>query len=172
MVRKRVKAIPTYKNKSKSPVSFHLNLFQLEEGKFRRVIVTFTADEEKRLPFALPYYAEKGLVVIDEENPALPDPIIFANILEYPEGVSREFMIRPCDRYFVQIIAQVGKVSARFGRHGTPFVIDADQPVRAMFEKKIDWESAPLLIIEGADGGGTCTLHVEAVQAGEMGGVR
>ena len=162
--------MPTYKNISKQTVPFFLRLNQ-NDGEFRRVTITFAPGEEKMLPFALPNHAERGLEITDHDFPPLPDPIIFNNTLEYREGFSREFDIRPCDRYLVQVIAQSGRVSFRFGASGTPIILDAGLPYKTKFGKKVDWESAPLLIIEGLSENATCTLHVEELSAGELEGV-
>ena len=160
--------MPTYRNMTGRPVSFNNLKIYEDGGDVRRMIVTFAPLEEKALHFALPRYAEKGLELVDEDFPPLYGPIIFDNTLDYPEGVSREFAIRPCDRYFVQVIVQTGKVRMKFGRNGTPVVLDASLPVRTKFWENVDWESAPLLIIEGVEGGGNCTLHVNVAQSKGM----
>jgi len=162
--------MPTYKNPTKTQVSFDLRLYQ-NNGIFRRGTLTIWPGEERPLHFALPFYAEKGLVLVNPYYPPLPDPVIINNELEYRNGVSREFQIRPCDRYLVQIITQSGRVKCRFGPYGTAFELDADSPKRFMFIKKVSWENAPMLIIEGIGETSTCSLHVEELQAGELGGV-
>jgi hypothetical protein len=134
--------------------------------------VDFRAGEERRVSFALPRYAEKGLTLIDANYPPLPDPIIFDSVLLYDENVTREFAIRPCDKYLVQLIAQAGKISYRFGENGIAAVLDANLPIQCTFSKQVDWESAPLLIVNGLEDGSRVSLHVEELQAGEqVGGI-
>jgi hypothetical protein len=158
--------MPTYRNTLIRPVTFEVKLYG-SDGQIRRYLVDFRAGEERKLPFALPNHAAKGVAVVDTAYPPLSDPIIFDNTLPYDAGVMREFAVRPCDKYLVQLIVQTGKITYQFGHTGVPASLDADLPTQTSFAKQVDWESAPLLVVKGAADGSSVSLHIEELQAGE-----
>jgi hypothetical protein len=147
---------------------FLLRLYR-GDGDYRRIVVDFRPGEERALDYALPNYAANGIVLVDANYPPLPDPLLHDSVMDYAAGVVREFPVRVCDRYFVQLIAQTGKVSYKFGANGTVGTLDASLPQRCMIEKKVDWEAAPVFYVIGVTGGGSASLHIEALGAGEMG---
>jgi hypothetical protein len=159
--------MPTYKNTTPHPVSFLIKLYG-NDGNVGKFLVDFRAGEERQLSYALPRYAEKGITLIDANYPPLSDPLIFDSALLYDAGVIREFAIRPCDKYLVQLIVQTGKITYQFGYGGVPAMLDATLPVQSSFSKQVDWESAPLLVVKGVTDGSVVSLHVEEVQAGEF----
>jgi hypothetical protein len=155
--------MPTYKNVTNHVVTFIVKLYG-NDGETRRILVDLGVGEEKKLNFALPYASERGIATTSE-YPPLPDPIIFDNALRYDEGMTREFAVRPCDKYMVQISVQEGEISYRFGNTGVPGILNASR--QFMFEKRVDWESAPLIVLQGTVNDTLASLHVEEVQSGE-----
>lgn len=151
--------MPTFKNETTHYID-HEALIQTPSGEPKKILVRFKPNEERGLPFWLPYQ-KLGLTLINENYPVVPNTILISGNFNFNEGTERKFNIEPCDTYVVNIIVQQGKVKMYTGNSSVGVEIAENIDVPYHYKATFDWEYAPYLRIIGVEADTVATIHAE-----------
>ena len=139
--------MPTFKNETKHYIDYERN------GK----LVRFEPDEERGLPFWLPYN-KLGLTLINSEYPVVKNKILISGEFDFNKDMERLFNIEECDKYTVKIDVAKGKCSVYPGN------LASGTEIKAGYSHKIEiaWEIAPYLKVIGLEDGTVVEIYAEA----------
>jgi len=151
--------MPTFRNDTKRWIDCWPTI-QTGTGPMR-ILVRFEPDEERKLKFWLPW-REKGLTLVDANEPPVPPVTLSSGTYDFEPGMSREFQIPPCDRYIVDLIVQSGRVKLYAGDDPAGADIVKNELVPYRYRAIYDWERAPRLRVVGMEENTRVTLHAEA----------
>ena len=151
--------MPTFKNNTSRYID-HSAFIQTPEGESRRILVRFAPDEERELPFWLPYQ-KLGLTLISADYPVVPNTILISGTFDFDEDMERKFDIESCDTYIVNIIVQSGRVVMYTGNSNIGVEVAEDAEVPYHYKATLDWEFAPYLRFVGKKDGTKVTIHAE-----------
>jgi len=146
--------MPTFKNET----SHYIDYEQETGGK--KNMLRFKPDEERALPFWLPYQ-QLGLTLISADYPAVPNTVLISGNFNFDEGTERKFNIEPCDDYALSIIVQSGKIALYHGNSPVSVEVAENIDVPYHYRAKLEWEYAPYLRVVGLENGTTATIHAE-----------
>jgi len=151
--------MPTFRNDTDRWVDCWTTLWWPEGA--HKVLVRFKPHEQRALKFWLPWQ-DKGLTLIDAENPEVPKMTLTSGTYEFSEGMEREFQIPPCDKYVVDLIVHNGSVKLYAGNDRAGTVVVKNDIVPFSYRGFFDWEQAPRLRVVGTEPDTRATLHAEA----------
>ena len=146
--------MPTFKNNTERWKDV---ILRVDGGE---LLIRFAPGEEKELTFWVPYQ-EKGLTLVDADNPKVPETILVSGTFDFDAGMERRFSVPPCDKYIVNVIVQTGSVKLYPGNAnaGAELVQATDTPFR--YKAVYQWDYAPYLRVAGVEAGTRATIHAE-----------
>ena len=153
--------MPTFRNDTESWIDHEATL-QTPDGP-KRVLVRFMPGETRELKFWLPW-REKGLTLVDADNPPVPKVTLTSGTYDFTPGMTREFQIPPCETYALDIIVQSGRVKLYTGSDTAGADIVKNDIVPFRYRAIYDWERAPKLRVVGMEEDTRATVHAEAGQ--------
>ena len=140
--------MPTFKNETTHYIDY-------EQGAgAKRILLRFKPDEERALPFWLPYQ-KLGLTLVNADYPAVPNSILISGNFNFDKGTERRFNIEPCDSYIVNINIQKGKIGMYPGNSGMCVEISDN------YKATLSWDYTPYIKIVGLENTTTATIHAE-----------
>ena len=151
--------MPTFKNETTRYID-HEALIQSPSGEPKKILVRFKPNEERGLPFWLPYQ-KLGLTLVNADYPAVPNTILISGNFNFDEGTERKFNIEPCDTYVVNVIVQKGRVVMYPGNSAVCVEIAENTEVPYHYKATLDWEYSPFLRLIGKENGTVVTVHAE-----------
>ncbi|MBQ9526903.1 MAG: hypothetical protein IJR68_04765 [Fretibacterium sp.] len=162
--------MPTFRNDTQRMID-HECLIQSPTERPRKILIRFAPGETKKLTFWIPYQ-EKGLTLVDANDPKVPNTILVSGTFDFAPGVERRFNLERCDTYNINIIVQKGRLMLfpASANVGVEIAQEADIPYhyRAVF----DWEHAPYIRVSGLDAGTRATVHAEVDRGSMVRGIR
>lgn len=151
--------MPTFKNETTHYIDYEA-LIQSPSGEPKKILVRFKPNEERGLPFWLPYQ-KLGLTLVNADYPAVPNTILISGNFNFDEGTERKFNIEPCDTYVVNVIVQKGRVVMYPGNSAVCVEIAENTEVPYHYKATLDWEYSPFLRLIGKENGTVVTVHAE-----------
>ena len=151
--------LPTFKNETSRYIDYEA-MIKPDSGKTQKILIRFEPNEERELPFWIPYQ-QLGLTLISADFPPIPNTILVNGTFKFNEGTERKFMIEPCDIYTVNVIVQSGKVMMYTGNASIGVEITPDIEIPYHYKGLYDWEYVPYLRFVGVEDETEVTIHAE-----------
>ncbi len=151
--------MPTFRNDTDIWVDCWPTLWG-PEGEKKEVLVRFQPGETRALRFWLPWQ-EKGLTLVDPDNPPVPMLTLTSGTYEFNLGDEREFQIPKCDRYVLDVIVHFGRVRLFAGNDAVGTEVAKRDIVPWSYRGFFDWERAPRLRMRAVEPHTRATLHAE-----------
>ena len=154
--------MPTFRNDTDKYIDF--DDFIIRNERREHVIVRFKPGEERKLDYWLPYL-QKGLTLVDADNPPVGETILISSTYDFTTGLERKFNIPPCDRYVVNIIVQEGTIKFFIGASSNYQEVSEEADVPYRYRTVLEWEVAPYIRLKCDSGTAKVTLNVEILRA-------